>query len=257
MDKLHAAIFNEGTRLTAAELAAENVTVRFRGLSAISQVSLLLRRNEVFGLIGPNGAGKTTLVNCLSGFQQPTSGRILIAGSDAAGMAPRDFRREGITRTFQAGRLFKSLTVRENIEVATVALGLNRHEAARQTLAVLDWLGIADKADHAAGTLPYTDERRVGIARALIPVPAFVLLDEPAAGMSEVECENLMSLILDIPKIFGCGVRLIEHSMQVIMGVCDRIHVLNSGQSVAEGTPLEIQRSEDVIASYLGEAELV
>jgi branched-chain amino acid transport system ATP-binding protein len=238
------------------ELAAQNVTVRFRGLAALSGVSLQLTRREILGLIGPNGAGKTTLVNCLSGFQPLTGGRVLIAGKDTGGMSPRDFRRAGVSRTFQAGRLFRGMSALENLEVAAVGLGLQRRHAQAHGREILDWFGIVHLADKIAGTLPYTDERRVGIGRALVLRPAFLLLDEPAAGMSEVECEELMRLVLDIPTTFGCGVLLIEHSMRVVMGVCARIHVLNSGQTIATGTPREIQSNETVIVSYLGESEL-
>lgn len=238
------------------ELVADDVTVKFQGLAALSGVSLSLRRREILGLIGPNGAGKTTLVNCLSGFQRPTDGRVLVAHKDTRGMLPRDFRRAGVARTFQGGRLFRGLTVLENLEVTAVGLGLRRDRAADHGREVLEWLGIAQLADKPAGTLPYTDERRVGIGRALVLNPTHLLLDEPAAGMSEVECEELMRLILDIPVRFGCGVLLIEHRMRVVMGACGRIHVLNSGQTIAEGTPEEIQGNEAVIASYLGESEL-
>lgn len=238
------------------ELAARNVTVRFRGLAALSGVSLQLTRREILGLIGPNGAGKTTLLNCLSGFQPLTDGQVLIAGKDTGSMSPRDFRRAGVSRTFQAGRLFRGMSALENLEVAAVGLGQRRRYAEAHGREILDWLGIAHLADKMAGTLPYTDERRVGIGRALMLSPAYLLLDEPAAGMSEVECEELMRLVLDIPTTFGCGVLLIEHSMRVVMGVCARIHVLNSGQSIATGTPREIQSNETVIVSYLGENEL-
>jgi len=245
------------TDTTSRHLAAENVSVRFQGLLAISLVSLAIESRQILGLIGPNGAGKTTLVNCFSGFQRPAAGRITIAGRDTAGMSPRDFRLAGVARTFQSGRLFLGMSVLENIEVAAVGLGHGRSHAAPVAREMLSWLGISDKAEQMAGTLAYTDQRRVGIGRALVLEPAYLLLDEPAAGMSEVEAEDLMRLILDIPTTFGCGVLLIEHSMRVVMGVCDRVHVLSSGQTVAEGTPQEIQRNADVIASYLGESEVV
>jgi branched-chain amino acid transport system ATP-binding protein len=236
----------------AAELTAQDVVVHFGGLAAIADVSLTVGRHEVFGLIGPNGAGKTTLVNCLTGFQAPTSGRVLLAREETMGWKPERFRKAGIGRTFQAGRLFREMTVTENVEVSGVGLGLGRRQARARALDLLQWVGMAAKADVVAGILPYTDERRVGIARALMLSPAFVLLDEPAAGMSDAECDELMHLVSAIPKVFTCGVLLIEHNMRVVMGICDRIHVLDSGRTIAEGVPQEIQRNETVIAAYLG-----
>jgi branched-chain amino acid transport system ATP-binding protein len=169
-----------------------------------------------------------------------------------AGWSPDRFRKQGVARTFQAGRLFKEMTVLENVEVTAVGLGLTRRKAAIEAMAMLDWVGLAGQAQRIAGTLPYTDERRVGIARALIQSPAFVLLDEPAAGMSDAECEDLVEWVATIPKRFDCGVLLIEHNMRVIMGVCDRIHVLDGGRSLAEGKPTEIQDNPAVMAAYLG-----
>jgi len=233
-------------------LAAESISVRFHGLAAIAGVSIAVKRGEIFGLIGPNGAGKTTLVNCLTGFQRPSSGRVLLGGDDTAGWGADRFRKRGVARTFQAGRLFKDMTVIENTEVAAVGLGLGRRHARETAMTLLDWLGIADKAEQVAGSLPYTDERRVGIARALMLSPAFVLMDEPAAGMSDAECEELMSVVSQTPSRFDCGVLLIEHNMSVIMGVSHRIHVLDGGRTVAEGSPQAIQNDPAVIGAYLG-----
>ncbi|MER8447849.1 ABC transporter ATP-binding protein [Mesorhizobium sp. M1066] len=236
----------------ATELNADRLTVRFDGLAAISQVSLSLRRGEILGLIGPNGAGKTTLVNCLTGFQRPTEGTVFLGGDSTAGWSPAQFRRRGIARTFQAGRLFGDMSVLENAEVTGVALGLSRRKSASEAMALLHWIGMADKGSSPAGILPYTDQRRLSIVRALMLSPAFVLMDEPAAGMSDAECEDLMALIIAVPTTFGCGVLLIEHNMKMVMGVSGRVHVLDGGKTLAEGTPQAIQRHEKVMAAYLG-----
>ena len=204
----------------------------------------------MFGLIGPNGAGKTTLVNVLTGFQRPTRGRVVLGGEDVTGLSAHELGRRGLARTFQAVRLFRDMPVIENLEAAAVGTGLGRRDAARRASRILAWMKFAHRADDWADTLPYGDERRVGIGRALAMAPRFVLLDEPAAGLSDAECDELMGLIADIPRTFGCGVLLIEHNMRVIMGACHRIHVIESGRTVAEGSPEEIQVNPDVLRAY-------
>ena len=233
-------------------LEAHDVSVNFEGLAAVDEVTVSMGRHEIFGLIGPNGAGKTTLVNVLTGFQKPTHGRVVLAGVDVTGMPPHRIGRRGLARTFQAVRLYPDMPVIENLEAAAVGTGLGRREASRRARAILEWMNFSDKAYDHADTLPYGDERRVGIGRALAMAPHFVLLDEPAAGMSDSECDDLMALISRIPQVFGCGVLLIEHNMRVIMGVCDRIHVIDSGRTIGEGTPQEIQANPAVIRAYLG-----
>src|ERR1700728_2780492 len=232
----------------AAELCAEAIVVQFSGLTAIADVSLRVERRQVFGLIGPNGAGKTTLVNCLTGFQRPTAGRILLGREDTTGWPAAAFREHGVARTFQAGRLFKDMSVIENVEVTAVGLGLSLGHAREHARAMLAWIGLGDKQTWKAGALPYTDQRRLGIARGLVLSPAFILLDEPAAGMSDAECEHLMELVASIPRTFTCGVLLIEHNMRVVMGISQRIHVLDGGRTLAEGTPAEIQSHQAVLA---------
>ena len=233
-------------------LEAHDISVNFEGLAAVDEVTVSMGRHEIFGLIGPNGAGKTTLVNVLTGFQKPTHGRVVLAGVDVTGMPPHRIGRRGLARTFQAVRLYPDMLVIENLEAAAVGTGLSRREASRRARAILEWMNFKDKAYDHADTLPYGDERRVGIGRALAMAPHFVLLDEPAAGMSDAECDDLMALISRIPGDFGCGVLLIEHNMRVIMGVCDRIHVIDSGRTIGEGTPQEIQANPEVIRAYLG-----
>ncbi len=237
-------------------LATEAVSVSFEGLRALSDVTLSITKGEIIGLIGPNGAGKTTLVNCLTGFQKPTEGRVTFAGRDTTRWKTAMFRQAGVARTFQGGRLFREMTVQQNVEVTGVALGLSRRVAAHEAALLLDWMGIRHLGSQIAGTLPYTDERRVAIARGLIHAPDFLLLDEPAAGMSDHECEDLMALVRSIPKDHGCGVLLIEHNVAVVLGLCARIHVLDGGRTLAEGTPTEVRSNKAVISAYLGaEAE--
>ncbi|TBY54786.1 ABC transporter ATP-binding protein [Rhizobium leguminosarum bv. viciae] len=243
---------NDAATPTASGLVARNLTVRFQGLAAISDVSLHVGNREIFGLIGPNGAGKTTLVNCLTGLQTPTEGAIFLHGSDTAGWRADRFRLEGIARTFQAGRLFNDLSVLENVEVTGLGLGLARNPARAASYELLEWIGIADKASIAAGALAYTDQRRLSIVRALAVAPQFILLDEPAAGMSDAEADELVHHIAEIPDRFGCGVLLIEHNMHVVMSICHRVHVLDGGKTLAVGTPDEIKRHEGVLAAYLG-----
>lgn len=234
-------------------LEARSIHVAFGGIKALTGVDLAVRRGEVLGLIGPNGAGKTTMVNVLSGFQKPTQGSVMLDGVEVSGLTAHRIARAGIARSFQAARLFRDLTVAENLTVAGIGVGLSGRAAAERARDVLDWIGCAGKAGQRCDSLSYGDERRIGIGRALALSPSFALLDEPASGMNDAECDALMHVIADIPARFGCGVILIEHNMKVIMGVCQRIHVLDGGKSLADGTPEEVRRDRNVRRAYLGE----
>ncbi|MCA3554386.1 ABC transporter ATP-binding protein [Aestuariivirga sp.] len=233
-------------------LSASDVSVSFEGLRALSNVTLDVPRGQVTGLIGPNGAGKTTLVNVLTGFQKPAGGTVSLDGESIGGVPPHQVRRKGIARTFQSGRLFADLSVLDNLEVTGVGLGLSRREAARKADRMLEWIGIPHLAERAAGGLPYTDERRAAIGRALMLGPKYLLLDEPAAGMSADEANDLAALIRRVVAEVKCGVLLIEHNIGLVLTVCDHIHVLDSGEVIEAGPPASIKASERVRHAYMG-----
>jgi branched-chain amino acid transport system ATP-binding protein len=237
-----------------SQLHADRVSVAFAGLRALSEVDLAVEPGRIVGLIGPNGAGKTTLVNVLTGFQAATEGAVRLDGQPLSGLKPHELRRRGIARTFQGGRLFRDLPVIDNLEVTGVGLGQSRAAAIAEAEAMLDWMGIAPVADRIAGTLPYTDERRVAIGRALMGAPRFLLLDEPAAGMSAAEAADLSDLIRRIARERGVGVLLIEHNVGLVLGLCDHIVVLDSGAVIETGPPAAIRDSERVRHAYMGTA---
>lgn len=235
-------------------LAADKVSVAFAGLKALSEVDLTVTPGQIVGLIGPNGAGKTTLVNVLTGFQTMTGGEVRLDGRPLSGLKPHEVRRRGIARTFQGGRLFRDLPVIDNLEVTGVGLGQSRAAALAEAEAMLDWVGLAPLANRIAGTLPYSDERRVAIGRALMGRPKYLLLDEPAAGMSAQEAADLSALIRRIAVERGCGVILIEHNVGLVLGLCDHIVVLDSGAVIETGPPAAIRASETVRHAYMGTA---
>jgi branched-chain amino acid transport system ATP-binding protein len=213
-----------------------------------------LRRGEIVGLIGPNGAGKSTLVNVLSGFDRPSSGAVELEGRDITRWRPSRRGRAGLARTFQHSHAFRSLSVRENVEVAALGSGTPPREARERADELLDALGLSANADSPANALAQGDERRLGVARALATSPSFVLLDEPAAGLPEAELPAFSDVVRSVRDDREAGVLLIDHNMGLIMGICDRIHVLDQGRTLAEGTPADIRGNLDVGAAYLGES---
>ena len=242
----------EEERRPGETLRASSVSRSFAGVQALTDVTLELGRGEVVGLIGPNGAGKSTLVNVLSGFDRPTSGTVTLAGRDVTSWSPHRRGRHGLARTFQHSHGFRALTVRENFEVSALGVGAGPQRARQRTDELLEVLGLAPFANTSAGSLAHGDERRLGVARALASEPRFVLMDEPAAGLTEAEVPDLAAVVRSVRDEHGAGVLLIDHNVTLILDVCDRIQVLDQGCTLAQGTPEEIRKNIDVANAYLG-----
>jgi branched-chain amino acid transport system ATP-binding protein len=234
-------------------LRASSISRSYAGVNALRDVTLELRRGEVVGLIGPNGAGKSTLVNVLSGFDRPDEGTITLGEREITQWSPHRRGRHGLARTFQHSHSFGSLSVRENVEVAALGVGAGPRRATERADSLLAALGLSSYADAPASSLAHGDERRLGVARALATEPQFVLLDEPAAGLPEAEVPDFAAVVRSVRDEHGAGVLLIDHNMALIMEICDRIHVLDQGMTLVEGTPVEIRANLDVAAAYLGE----
>jgi len=236
----------------SADLHVDNVSVVFGRLRAIDTVSLKIRPRETLGLIGPNGSGKTTMVNVITGFQRPTAGRIRIGDTDITRVRPEGRASAGLSRTFQAVRLFGRMTVAENVEVGALGVGVSKRVARARAGALMEQLGLAHLSNVRSSSLPYGLERRVALARALATNPKFLLLDEPAAGLDENETDDLASALLEVRHTSGCGLLVIEHDMRLITKICDNVHVLAAGCTLAVGEPRDVIRDPAVIEAYLG-----
>ncbi|QJW58408.1 Lipopolysaccharide export system ATP-binding protein LptB [Serratia plymuthica] len=250
-------------------LKVEGLSMRFGGLLAVNNVALELNEGEIVSLIGPNGAGKTTVFNCLTGFYRPTGGTIKLRDRHLEGLPGQTIARMGVVRTFQHVRLFREMTVIENLLVAQhqhlksgVFAGLLKTPAFRRAEAdALErasvWLqrvGLLEMANRSAGNLAYGQQRRLEIARCMVTRPELLMLDEPAAGLNPKETDELDHLIVELRNQHKVSVLLIEHDMKLVMGISDRIYVVNQGTPLAQGTPAEIRNNPDVIRAYLGEA---
>ncbi len=229
-------------------LSAADIGVRFGGVIALEDVSLEIVPGEIVGLIGANGAGKSTFINVISGFQRPSTGSVRLGGRNLRGMSPHLVARTGIVRTFQAVRLFSELTVAENV----AAVAAVRGEAAASSRRLLATVGLEAAADKTAAALSYSDQRKLAIARALALSPRFLLLDEPAAGMSPDEALTLGAALRDLVAERRIGLLLVEHNMDLVMSVCQRLVVLDVGRVIARGTPAEVRADPAVRAAYLG-----
>jgi branched-chain amino acid transport system permease protein len=237
-------------------LRAEGISLAFAGLRVLKEVDLTLEPGEALGLIGPNGAGKTTLVNVLSGFQAPDSGTVSLDGIAVTGRSPTRLARDGLGRTFQAALPFRDLSSLESVAVGAMGLGASRRRALAVAADVLDRLNLLEQAALPAGALPPGSQRLLGVARALAIGPRYLLLDEPAAGLNEAECEQLVAILRNVLSDFGCGILLIEHDMNIVMPLCSRVQVLDDGATIRIGTPQEVQADPAVVESYLGSSFL-
>jgi branched-chain amino acid transport system ATP-binding protein len=250
-----------------SQLGVRSLTKRFGGIVALEDVSFDVHEGEILGLIGPNGAGKTTVFNCISRFYDPDGGAITFGGVNVLRLPPHKVIHAGIARTFQSVLLFKGMTVLENVlagqhsrarhnPISWLLPSTQREERdlRRSAMELLDWLGLADVRDHAAAGLPFGVQKRVEMARALAANPKLLLLDEPAGGLSHEELEDLSRLIRAIRHDLKVTVLLVEHNMELVMTISDRVCVLNFGRKIADGSPEEVRSNATVIEAYLGES---
>lgn len=249
-------------------LSAQNVGITFGGLKAVENFTMDIHNNEIVGLIGPNGAGKTTIFNLITGVYQPTEGNILINGITTNNYKPNKIVELGVARTFQNIRLFKELTVVENVAIAfnnrlrisilssilrTKGFWEEEKKVYEKSMSILKFFDLDNDSSQIAGSLPYGKQRKLEIARAIATNPQIILLDEPAAGMNDTETEQLKNIIKKIKNDLDISIFLIEHDMNLVLGICERLIVLNYGQILAQGNPHEVIKDAEVVKAYLGE----
>ncbi|WP_300456999.1 ABC transporter ATP-binding protein [Desulfobacula sp.] len=233
-------------------LSATGLCVDFFGLRALDNVSLTISKGEIVGLIGPNGSGKTTFVNALTGQVAVSAGQVTCNGQNITGLPPHKVAYHGIARSFQIVRLFDELTISENIELGAIAQGVSRKTAKDRANELMIKFDLQSYSDQLAHTLNYGDKRRVEISRALASQPNFLLLDEPAAGMNEAESDTLLEILNQLPQDYDLGILIIDHDMSLIMRLCTRLHVIDSGKTIGEGDVETVRRLPKVIEAYLG-----
>lgn len=249
-------------------LSVKNLGISFGGLHAVDSFSININKGELYGLIGPNGAGKTTVFNLLTGVYKPDVGQILLEGRNVTGLSPIEINKAGMARTFQNIRLFKNLTVLDNVKIGlhndnrySTISGILRLPSYFKTekimneeaYKILEVFGLEDNANHLSSNLPYGKQRKLEIARALATNPKMLLLDEPAAGMNPSETDELMETITQLRELFDITILLIEHDMKLVAGICEKIFVLNFGMELANGSPSKVLNDPEVIKAYLGE----
>ena len=233
-------------------LEVKSICKSFGSLKAVNDVSMRIETGEILGLIGPNGSGKSTFINLITAMLKKDSGSVMLDGVDLSSMPAHKVPKNGLARTYQTVRLFKNLTCRENLIIGAIGVGISQKEANKIADELLEEMGLAEKADSFVENLTFSEQRFLEISRALACKPKFVLLDEPAAGLNEEETQHMLDLLKELPAKKHIGILIVDHDMHLIMTLCDKLHVLNYGQTIAEGKPEVVRANPEVVKAYLG-----